>query len=91
MPEVKIMLSGDQEESFKQYLYEIAIDTITKARKDSSVDKDLINKKELGAWLGLSPQKINELISQGMPMAVLGEKTFFFSKVEVRKWILQQK
>lgn len=88
MAEVKILLADDQESELKQYFYQLTLDTLSQAKKDLSMDRDLLNKKEMGAWLGISQVKLDELIREGMPISILGERTFFLSKQEVRNWIL---
>ncbi|MGX6962386.1 hypothetical protein [Vagococcus xieshaowenii] len=91
MAELKVMLADDQEGDLKKYIYDITLEAIQQARKDSSVDKDLINKTQLCEWLDISMPKLNELIRDGLPISVVGERTFFASKQEVRKWILEHK
>lgn len=88
MAEVKILLADDQESEFKKYLYQLTLDVLNQARKDLHMDRDLLNKKEMASWLGISQVKLDELIREGMPISILGERTFFLSKQEVRNWIL---
>lgn len=88
MAEVKIVLADEQEGSLKNYVYEITREAITQARKDAGIDKDLVNKKEICEFLDCSFSTLGEWMKQGLPYSVLGERTYYFSKQEVRKWIL---
>lgn len=88
MAEVKIMLADDQEKELKAYLYTVAMEAITSARKDSGLDKDLMNKKECCKFLDVSNITLDEYIKLGLPYSVLGPRSFYFSKARVREWVL---
>lgn len=84
----QVMLSKDQEASLKKYFYQIALDTLQDAKKDLALDRDLLNQTQICEWLGCSYQTLKEFISKGLPVYVLSEKKFYFSKREVREWII---
>ncbi|MBO1306533.1 hypothetical protein JZO70_10190 [Enterococcus sp. 669A] len=88
MAEVKILLADDQERELKKYFYQVAVDTLQQAKKDFNLDRDLVNRTEIQEWLDVSPQFLDELLVQGLPVTLIGTKKYFFSKQEVRKWII---
>lgn len=91
MAEIKVKLADEQERDLKKYFYEIALDTLQQAKKDLGLDRDLVNRSEIQKWLDISPQFLDELISLGMPYTLIGTKKYFFSKQEVRKFIIDFK
>ncbi len=88
-PSIRLMLTKDQEDSLKKYFYEIATETLQEAKRDLAIDRDLLNKKQIAEWLDTSVETINDYMKRGLPHSILGERTYYFSKAEVRKWILQ--
>jgi len=86
----KVMLADDQESDLKKYIYELTLESLKQARKDLSMDRSLLNKKEMAEWLSISPITLESMIRQGMPIHVMGERTFFLDKQEVRQWIMSQ-
>ena len=61
------------------------------AKKDLGLDRDLVNRSEIQQWLDISPQFLDELMSLGLPYTLIGTKKYFFSKQEVRKFIIDFK
>lgn len=53
-----------------------------------SIDNDLTNQQGIMEVLDCSPQKLKEFMEKGLPFTLLGERTYYFSKSEVRKWIV---
>lgn len=91
MAEIRVKLADEQEQDLKKYFYEIALDTLQQAKKDLGLDRDLVNRSEIQKWLDISPQFLDELISMGLPYTLIGTKKYFFSKQEVRKFIIEFK
>lgn len=91
MAEIRVRLADEQEQDLKKYFYEIALDTLQQAKKDLGLDRDLVNRSEIQQWLDISPQFLDELMSLGLPYTLIGTKKFFFSKQEVRKFIIDFK
>lgn len=91
MAEIRVKLADEQEQDLKKYFYEIALDTLQQAKKDLSLDRDLVNRSEIQQWLDISPQFLDELMSLGLPYTLIGTKKYFFSKQEVRKFIIDFK
>ena len=88
MAEVKILLADDQEEDLKKHIYQITVDMLQQAKKDFNLDRDLVNRSEIQKWLDVSPQFLEELMALGLPYTLIGTKKYFFSKQEVRNWII---
>ncbi|MCB6915469.1 hypothetical protein LIZ91_02615 [Enterococcus avium] len=91
MAEIRVKLADEQEQDLKKYFYEIALDTLQQAKKDLGLDRDLVNRSEIQQWLDISPQFLDELMSLGLPYTLIGTKKYFFSKQEVRKFIIDFK
>ncbi len=91
MAEIRVKLADEQEQDLKKYFYEIALDTLQQAKKDLGLDRDLVNRSEIQKWLDISPQFLDELMSLGLPYTLIGTKKYFFSKQEVRKFIIDFK
>lgn len=91
MTEIRVKLADEQEQDLKKYFYEIALDTLQQAKKDLGLDRDLVNRSEIQQWLDISPQFLDELMSLGLPYTLIGTKKYFFSKQEVRKFIIDFK
>lgn len=91
MAEIRVKLADEQERDLKKYFYEIALDTLQQAKRDLGLDRDLVNRSEIQKWLDISPQFLDELISMGLPYTLIGTKKYFFSKQEVRKFIIEFK
>ncbi|MDT2427185.1 hypothetical protein P7D52_02915 [Enterococcus dongliensis] len=91
MAEIRVRLADEQEQDLKKYFYEIALDTLQQAKKDLGLDRDLVNRSEIQQWLDISPQFLDELMSLGLPYTLIGTKKYFFSKQEVRKFIIDFK
>lgn len=88
MAEVKILLAEDQEGDLKKYIYELTLEAIQQAKKDMNLDRDIVNRREIEAWLDVSPQFMDHLMTEGLPYTLIGSKKYFFSKQEVRKFII---
>lgn len=91
MAEIRVRLADEQEQDLKKYFYEVALDTLQQAKKDLGLDRDLVNRSEIQQWLDISPQFLDELMSLGLPYTLIGTKKYFFSKQEVRKFIIDFK
>ena len=91
MAEIRVRLADEQEQDLKKYFYEVALDTLQQAKKDLGLDRDLVNRSEIQKWLDISPQFLDELMSLGLPYTLIGTKKYFFSKQEVRKFIIDFK
>lgn len=85
---LRVALAEDDERDLKKYIYEITLATVNQARNDAGLDKDLVNKGEIMKFLDCSPQFLEDLMSDGLPYSLVGKKKYYFSKQEVRSWIL---
>lgn len=88
---LKVTLAEEDERDLKKYIYEITLETVNQVRNDAGLDKDLVNKSGIIDFLECSPQFLDELMIQGMPYTLIGSKKYYFSKQEVRKWIIEYK
>lgn len=91
MAEIRVKLADEQEQDLKKYFYEISLDTLQQAKKDLALDRDLVNRSEIQQWLDVSPQFLEEMMANGLPYTLIGTKKYFFSKQEVRKFIIEFK
>ena len=86
---LRVALAEEDERDLKKYIYEITLDTVNQVRTDAGLDRDLVNKTEIADFLECSPQFLDELMSQGLPYTLFGSKKYYFSKQEVRKWVIE--
>jgi len=55
MADLKVTLADEQENDLKRYFYEIALESLQLAKRDLSLDRDLVNRKGMQQWLDISP------------------------------------
>lgn len=80
-------------QEFKSQLYSQFFDIATQAIEDAQTNNDLLtSKKDCAEWLKVSIDTVNNWINtQKMPVAILGERTFIFSKTDIKQWIASKK
>lgn len=86
---LRVGLAEEDERNLKKYIYEITLETVNQVRSDAGLDRDLVNKTGIIEFLECSPQFLDELMVQGLPYTLIGSKKYYFSKQEVRKWIIE--
>lgn len=87
---IRVALAEEDEAELKRYFYDVALEVLQTAKKDLSLDRDLLNKKQCCEWLGISATTLEVMLSEGLPISILGERTFFISKQQARAWIIDQ-
>ncbi|HJA90181.1 MAG TPA: helix-turn-helix domain-containing protein [Candidatus Jeotgalibaca merdavium] len=87
--EMNVVLSQEQSNQLKQYVFEITREGIEEARNSAKLDKPFLRQKFMAEWLGISVNTLIKLESEGLPsIPINGLK--FFSKEEVSKWLMQR-
>ncbi|WP_276862592.1 helix-turn-helix domain-containing protein [Anaerococcus tetradius] len=46
-------------------------------QKCAITEKDFLNKKEMAAWLDMSPNTLNKLVEEGLPVYRWSRKVYF--------------
>ena len=87
---MEITLSHDQQVSLGDDIYKLVTDSISKARKDASLNsKDFFRKKEACMYLGVSNNTLDNFLAIGMPYHVVRGITLY-SKDEIKQFVLEQ-
>lgn len=87
---MEITLSHDQQASLGDDIYKLVTDSISKARKDASLNsKDFFRKKEACMYLGVSNNTLDKFLTLGMPCHVVRGITLY-SKDEMKQFVLEQ-
>lgn len=89
--EVSHTLARDQLEGIYQEVYSTTLQAIKDARRDSNLDNDILySKAEVYRFLNISPNYLEELLAKGLPKGrTLSERKICFSKLEIKKWLLE--
>lgn len=90
--EVNHTLSQEQLNSISQQVYTVTLEAIAKARRDSELENDLIySKAGLRRFLNnCSDGYVEELLAKGLPRGrTLSDRKQVFSKIAVKKWLLE--
>ena len=75
---MEITLSHDQQVSLGDDIYKLVTDSISKARKDASLNsKDFFRKKEACMYLGVSNNTLDNFLAIGMPYHVVRGITLY--------------
>lgn len=85
----RVSLAEDDERDLKKYIYEITLETVRQVRNDTGLDRDLVNKTEIAEFLDCSQPFLEEMMALGLPYTLMGKKKYYFSKQEVRKWVIE--
>ena len=73
-------------------MIEKSIEKLERIESRLSVQKSVLNLKELSNYLGLSQSHIYKLTSEGkIPFYKPSGKNIYFDRVEIDKWILQNR
>lgn len=90
--EVNHTLAPEQLNAISQQVYTVTLEAIAKARRDSELENDLIySKAGLRRFLNnCSDGYVEELIAKGLPRGrTLSDRKQVFSKIAVKKWLLE--
>lgn len=89
MSTIKVILADEQELDLKNYLYSLVVEAIEKARNDSSLDRMVVNQKEIAEHLGVSPTTIQQYEKHGLPFGSIGKRKFY-NKQQCSEWVVKQ-
>lgn len=89
MSTIKVILADEQELDLKNYLYSLVVGEITKVRNDTSLNRLVVNQKEIAEHLGVSPTTIQQYEKHGLPFGSIGKRKFY-NKQECSEWIVKQ-
>ncbi len=88
MENLQVFLSKEQSESLKQYVFEIAKESIAEAKKVAGLDKPFLKQNEMAKYLGISVNSLKKLQTYGLP-SVMIDGLRLYSKEEAVKFLLQ--
>ncbi|MCI3029773.1 hypothetical protein LMF32_12030 [Desemzia sp. C1] len=88
MNNVQIILSDEQANALKKYVFEITREGIEAAKEISKINQPFLKQKFMAQFLGISVNTLIKWESQGLPTIII-DGTKLYSKQEVSKWILQ--
>ncbi|MDR0922052.1 MAG: hypothetical protein LBM95_06705 [Lactobacillales bacterium] len=92
MSEIKVLLSDEDANSLRMFVYDLVLDEINHARYDAGISKEWWNsKREIKEAFNWGDDVLSLLIAKGLPVTQLGERTFHFNKEAVNKFLLENK
>lgn len=83
----QVLLDEKQSKELQKYIYELTNEAINRAIHDAGADKDFLNQREMGDWLGVSVNTLKNYVKEGLPIIIMGGRNFY-SKNEVSKFML---
>lgn len=83
----QVLLDEKQSKELQKYIYELTNEAIKRAIHDAGADKDFLNQREMGDWLGVSVNTLKNYVKVGLPIIIMGGRNFY-SKNEVSKFML---
>lgn len=83
----QVLLDEEQSKNLQKFIYELTNEAVQRAIHDAGADKDFLNQKEMGLWLGVSTNTLKNYTREGLPIIVIGDRNFY-SKKEVSKFLL---
>lgn len=66
-----VLLSLEQTNSLKEFIYEVATDGINQARKEARLDRPFLKGKQMCEYLGVSWGTFMKMKKHGLPTIVL--------------------
>ncbi|MDU3876555.1 MAG: hypothetical protein E7G83_20790 [Klebsiella aerogenes] len=84
-------LTPENEASLRDFVHGIIVDEIEKARRDTAVDKRVLNQTEIAKYFNVSTTTIREWEKLGLPHGSVSKQGKFYDKEECRRWLLSQK
>ncbi|HAP4913471.1 TPA: hypothetical protein IUX93_001336 [Enterococcus faecalis] len=88
---MEVILTSENEAALRNFIYEIIVDEIEKARRDTAVDKRVLNQTEIAKYFNVSTTTIREWEKLGLPHGSVSKQGKFYDKDECRRWLLSQK
>jgi DNA-binding transcriptional regulator YiaG len=89
MSNVQVMLTDEQSASLKQYVFELAKESIAEAKRVAGLDKPFLKQKEMAAYLGISVNTLKKLEKLGLSSVII-DGLHLYSKEEAVKFLLQR-
>lgn len=89
MSNVQVMLTDEQSASLKQYVFELAKESIAEAKRVAGLDKPFLKQKEMAAYLGISVNTLKKLEKLGLSSVTI-DGLHLYSKEEAVKFLLQR-
>lgn len=87
---LQVFLAPEQENSLRNFIYQIAREEFERAKKDSGVtNKDMVNQSELRKIKGWSYETVISYEKSGMPCHRKSERKVYYFLSEVDAWIKQ--
>lgn len=84
--EIAHILTSEQLEELGKQVYLTTVEALEKA-KESVGEKQLMNKQEACSFLGCSPQFLEQLIRDGLPIHRMSERIFYLDRDEILTFI----
>lgn len=84
--EVSHTLTPEQLACISQQVYQVTLAALEDAKKAVGI-KQLLNKKEVCAFLDCSPQQLEKFISKGLTYHRIGQRTYYFDRDEILAFV----
>lgn len=86
MNDVQIKLSEEQMTQLGKNIYTILLTNIKQVRKDTSIDKRYLTKKETCQYLHISNNTLDKWVEQGLPKITIA-RVVRFNRQVVDEWL----
>lgn len=84
--QVSHILHDEQLKQIQAHVVQSTLEAIDEALRQVG-QKDLMNKKETAAYLGISVETLERMVRDGLPVHQKYERTYFFLKSEILEYI----
>lgn len=88
---MEVILTPENEASLRDFVHGIIVDEIEKARRDTAVDKRVLNQTEIAKYFNVSTTTIREWEKLGLPHGSVSKQGKLYDKEGCRRWLLSQK
>lgn len=90
MNNIQVMLSEEQTESLKMFVFDLTKEAISEAKHMAGMDKPFLKQGEMAKWLGISVNTLKKLeVQEGLPSVTI-DGLKLYSKEEVTKFLLSK-
>lgn len=87
---MQVMLTEQDSNELRIFIRKLLLEEVEKVREDMSIDRRILNQKEIAAYFNVSSFTIREWESKGMPFVTTGPKMKFYDKEECRLWLMEK-
>ena len=80
---MEVILTPENEASLRDFVHGIIVDEIEKARRDTAVDKRVLNQTEIAKYFNVSTTTIREWEKLGLPHGSVSKQGKFLSLIHI--------